>query len=385
MARRTRKFNYQQRSREQIETRQEGESLFDQPYKGNYTIFSPKPGSHSIRILPPTWDNAEHYGVDVYLHSSVGTDNQTYLCLNKNEGGPGGCPVCKEYDNLRRLGEEKAADEIRPYRRVLCWILNLGGEEPEKPVLFPMPVTIDRELAIRSQVKRTGEILCIDHPEEGYDVEFKKSGTGLNTKYEGVDISRVSTPISDDDAVFDSVMDFILDHPLPSVLNFYDADYVANVLGGQVASSSPSSRSFDDEEEETPVRSQRSRRAVVEEPEDEEEEVEVSASQPLDDAPNADRDMADIGWTCTVAFDVGDEDGEIVSRDGDSVVVKFSDGGEEEVAIEECSNFQPPKKAKPAEEEKPVRRRRVAVKEDQPEEEDDSPKGRVRRRIAEAK
>ena len=49
---------------------------FDTVIKDRFEQFKAKEGDHLIRFLPPTWENAEHYGLDIHVHNNVGPDNR---------------------------------------------------------------------------------------------------------------------------------------------------------------------------------------------------------------------------------------------------------------------------------------------------------------------
>src|SRR5262245_13483641 len=82
-------FAYKERSVDNVRKRaaQKG-GMYDSPFQDGFDTWRAKPGDNTIRFLPPTWDGAEHFGFDVYVHRNVGSDNSTYLCLNKMKGKP---------------------------------------------------------------------------------------------------------------------------------------------------------------------------------------------------------------------------------------------------------------------------------------------------------
>src|ERR1700693_6132381 len=87
-------FSYTPRDPDKVKERAEQTgSRFDSPFIDRFDTFRPKVGDNLIRILPPTWDDHDHYGFDIWVHSYIGPDNGTYLCLNKMQNKP--CPICK--------------------------------------------------------------------------------------------------------------------------------------------------------------------------------------------------------------------------------------------------------------------------------------------------
>src|SRR6185295_15722935 len=120
---------------------------------------------------------------------------------------------------------------LRCSRRVLTWIIDRNAET-EGPKLYSMPWTLDKDISILSIDKDTKGILQVDHPFEGFDIDFKKDGQGINTKYVGIQIARRSTPLSTNTKMVDEWITFIDENPLPSMLNFYDYDKIAKAFDG---------------------------------------------------------------------------------------------------------------------------------------------------------
>ncbi len=252
------KFKYKKRSKDSYKKRADQQNgQFDSAYKPNLSTWTPKAGDHRVRFLPPTWEDAEHYGIDVWLHSSIGANDDTYVCLAKH--GKGKCPICEEEARARRQGDTKYADNIKPYRRVLAWVI-VRDKEDDGPVLWPMPWTVDRDITLQCLDKTTGEVLAVDDPEDGYDVDFTRDGSGMKTKYVGIGIARRSSPLAEYEDTEDEWLDAVTESPLPDCLNFYEYDYIKEVLLGGTS---------EEAEEEAPPPRRSSRRS---EPEEEEEE-----------------------------------------------------------------------------------------------------------------
>ena len=319
------RFQYKPRSKESVEKRasQQG-GQFDNWTKDTIPMFTPKAGKHRVRFLPPMWDGAEHYGMDIYVHFNVGPDQQQYLCLRQHADSK--CPLCEESERLKNAGEDDAAYDLKANKRVLGYVIDRDDEEAG-PKLWAMPWTVDRDITALMVDPDSGEVILVDHPDEGYDIVFQRQGTGVNTKYVGAQIARKSSPLCDDPEVQDEWLEFVQNTPVPKTLCTFDYDYVKNELegGGPLDS--------DDDEEEKRGKSTKRRKKV----EDDEEE---------DDPP----------------FDADDDDDEEeeeekprrrrrVKKEEPEEEEEDDDDGEEE------------------EEEKPRRRRRV--KKEEPEEEDD--------------
>lgn len=226
---------------------------YDTFFDSRFTKYTAQGGFNCIRILPPSWEGADHFGFDYFLHSNVGPDNSQYLCLEKMadlaeiKGVEGGrCPVCEERRRLEREGEVEEANQMKVARRVGVWVIDRENER-DGPKFYDMSWTMDKDIASLQINKRTGEAILIDDPEEGFDFEFQREGKGLNTRYIGKQIARQSSPISDDPRQQDQWLEFITEHPIPDVLNFFEYDYIAKVFAGR-----PPPAEREEEEEPTP-------------------------------------------------------------------------------------------------------------------------------------
>lgn len=236
-----RTFSYQRRDDAEAKRRAEGQDdKFDVYISRDVELYKVKDGDNRIRILPPTWDRPKHYGLDVWVHYGVGPDRQTYLCLHKMKGED--CPICEERAEAVRDGDEKYAKELEPKRRVLVYLLDREDRKNPGPYAWAMPQTLDRDVVKVSVDRDTGEVLPIDHHEEGYDVVFEKKGAKDRTEYLGVQLSRRSSPADNDDA-----LDFITEHPLDSMLVYYPYDHIAKAFGKSGGGAGSSSRDRDDE------------------------------------------------------------------------------------------------------------------------------------------
>jgi hypothetical protein len=224
------KFVYEQRSVEDVEKRVSNGSKFDRSLKDFVKMFKPVTGKNRVRILPPTWKDPTHYGYDVWSVYNVGPDNQNYLSLSKM--GKGKDPVFEEYQKAKSEGREDDAKNLAARRRVMVYVIDRKHED-EGPQVWFMPIGIDKDICAISVDEDTGALINVDSPEDGYDVTFTKEGDKLMTKYTGVAIARTSSPISTNDKLYDEWLDYIVEHPLPSLLNFYSYEHIKAVLNGE--------------------------------------------------------------------------------------------------------------------------------------------------------
>ena len=242
VAKKERGFNYQKRTKDDLKERANMKGgNYDTYIKPKFKQWKPKDGKNLIRILPPTWDDAKHYGLDIFVNFSIGADNQAYLSLSKH--GKGDDPLAEARREAQRDGDKDLAKALNPSQRILYWIIDRNDED-EGPLLWASPFTFDKSLSNLCIDEDTKEVIFIDDPAEGCDVRFYKEGTGLTTKYDPskMKVLKPST-LHEDEGQEQDWLDFIAEHPLPEVLNFYDYDHIKATFDGQAG------RKDDDEEE----------------------------------------------------------------------------------------------------------------------------------------
>src|ERR1700677_2560430 len=200
----SRNFVYQPRSPEAWKKRESG-NTFQGFIKDSYMGFSPKK-ENWVRFLPPTWENAGHYGIDIWVHYSVGPENASVLCLYKMTGKP--CPVCEAFAAKEAAGQEDST-QYKPTRRVLVWLINRKEDKEKKPQYWAQPQTVDKEITKICRDRISGQLYYIDNPDTGYDVLFDKEGEQMLTKYVGFQIDRNPTSIDQ------SYLDYAVNNPLP--------------------------------------------------------------------------------------------------------------------------------------------------------------------------
>lgn len=225
-----RSSGYQYQARDDSDVRRradQGANDFDKILKPHIKMWKANDGDNRIRIIPPTWDKAKHFGLDIYIHYGVGPDRASYLCLQKMQGEAD--PIAEEHAEAVKDGDEEYAKEIAAKHRVLIYLIDRDNEK-DGVQAWAMPSGLDRDIVKVSVDKASGEVLQIDHPEDGYDLTFEKNGTGIKTKYEGVAIARRSSPLGKD-----QWLEFAMENPLPDQLHFYDYDHIAKVFNGKGA------------------------------------------------------------------------------------------------------------------------------------------------------
>lgn len=221
-------FEYKPRDADAIQRRASAGGNREGFLADGVKTFTPKEGQHTVRILPPTWDGAEHYGYDVWAHYNVGPDGGAYLCLQKMNNEH--CPICTDRARAIKENDEELEMALKPRQRVACWAIDRDNER-DGPMLWLLPWTLDREIVQQSQDKKTREYYNLDSPDEGYDVSFERQGKGQTTKYIGVQLDRRSSPLSDDDETVAEWLEFVQKNPVPDQLVFQDEDKLADLVG----------------------------------------------------------------------------------------------------------------------------------------------------------
>lgn len=270
---------------------------FDRLYKEGLKTWTPKgEGKYKIRILPAGWGDEDNppdfWGVKVWVHPSLGPDNRdAYICPNKTNGDP--CPICDAINEAKRTGSipprdteagrKHWANQVKPYERVLAYVLvrsdsDIDDEGVDAVRLFPMAPSLAKAIAQQGEDPDDGEVLYLDDLEDGYDLTFKREGTGMKTRYGGVQLSRKSTAADDEDDVLDDLEGFVVENALPEAFIVQTADYLDSVFNGTAGTASADEEDDEieeeeEEEEETkPARRSRRSRASDEEEEDEDED-----------------------------------------------------------------------------------------------------------------
>jgi len=231
-------YTYKKRSHEQNRKRanQRGGD-FDAVLKDGFETWSPKPDVRSkVRIMPPTWDDPEHFGIDVWVHYQIGADKNSYICPNRQMKE--WCPICEERERVKAEATEEELRALAPTRRVAYFIIDRTREE-DGPLVWLAAWTVDRDIMAQAEVE--GEWLEVDHPDEGFDLIFKRDGQGLKTKYNGIKFSRHASPISDDAATQKKWLRLIVKNPIPTILNHFDGEYIQKVFAGTVSKKEASS------------------------------------------------------------------------------------------------------------------------------------------------
>ena len=213
---------------------------FDSFIKSDFKKYKVRDGKNLIRIIQPTWDDAEHYAYTIQLNYGIGVDNQSFLSLSAMLGEKD--PLAEAKKVAEREGDKKTAKALQPRKRRLMWIIDRLDEE-EGPQLFDCPLTVDNDFLNLAQDEDTKEVMWVDDPKTGHDIRFYKEGVQLATKYPAAKMKILGeTPLHEDLDVAKDWITYVKENPVPECLNFYDYDHIASVFDGTV-------RTADDDED----------------------------------------------------------------------------------------------------------------------------------------
>lgn len=396
MAKSKRTFDYQPPSFEETVDRAERKgSLFDTLFKDSVKTFKARQGANIVRILPPSWKGARHYGLPIKVHRGVGPDDRQYLCLRENDSSPHDvCPICQALYDLGSRATAEDKKELRPGTSMVYYVVDREAEKEGVQIWMSSPTT-DSEIAAQSVNRRSKAVLDIVHPEDGYDLEFTRSGTTRNnTRYRGFQISRDSSPLSDRDKDVDEWLDFIFDNPLPTVLNFYPPDHMEKVFYGKAKETEDkktTSRIRDEEPAEEERLSRRRNRDEDDEPrksrdeEDERPARRASRDEEPEERPRSngrvrldkEEETPFDGGRRTASSNGHDEEDERPSsrrtaREEPAEEVERPSSRSRREAAEEPEE-RPSRRSREEDDERPARRSRG--------DDDDSPRDRMRQRI----
>lgn len=254
------KFQYRARTAEQMQKRASQQGGSRDPYLNTDVKFYTPGGDNKIRILPPTWPDAEHFGYELHIHYDIGPDRSSYLCLDKMKGTAGECPICRERADAEKKGEKEYADGLKPGKRVAVFVID-RNKPKEGPLLWSMPWTVDRDICAQAVDKDSGEVFQVDDPENGYDVLFGKEGSGTTTKYKAIQIARRSSPLSDDPDLAEQWLKWVMEHPIPDMLKLYPPEHIEKVFSGEAPASKEADTTV--EEEAPPARAARATSAAA--------------------------------------------------------------------------------------------------------------------------
>jgi hypothetical protein len=192
------------------------------------------------------------------VHYGMGADEQTYLC-RKMLGQDEDCPFCDEARRLQKEGDSDDAADFKAKKRMGAYLIDRKGDS-DKPVFWSIPFGTWKDI-ITSMEDEDGEIVEIDHPEEGCDILFNKEGQAKRTKYQGIRLGKVRPIVKDPDRQ-EEILEEITEMDLTKVFKFYEPEYLQGVLEGTVSKDNEDDDEDEDDDDDEPRRKRSKRRST---------------------------------------------------------------------------------------------------------------------------
>jgi hypothetical protein len=271
-------------------TRQQ--SRFDSTIEGGH-FWYPKNGEHALRILP--WHDHEHWAMaPVWEHRFVGVHNSNYLCLQLMLQKR--CPICEE-ERAIKARDPEAAKKIAAKSRYYLYVLDRRGLNSEEPLVWNIWDKLHRSILLQTKSSR-GDIIEPAEPDNGFDMVFVKSGSGMIADYDGFKFDQQPCPIFTDPKKQRRLLEWLVEHPLDSLLSYKTPTYLEQVMGGTVAE--PDDELDNPEPEDAPRRPRTTAAALVDDADEAPPPRRASTPTALDDEddedsplPNGDEDEDD--------------------------------------------------------------------------------------------
>lgn len=290
-----RKFKFKKRTAEQVRRHQQSldSGGYDSIFKKGFRPWRAKEGKNRIRVLPSTWDNDDnHYAMEIWTHPFIGPPGQkaAYLCLAKMKGEK--CASCEIHGKLLKEEEKEEANQYRPVRQFACWILDRRADDDKwQPVPYAMPQSVDKQIVDASIDDDTGSVEHVEDPDQGYDVILTRKGKNKNTDYTAK-ISRSASRISEDDEQQEEVLQFVMQNPIPDILEFKPYEYLKKLLDGETDEPDEDADDDEDEDEDESRSSKRGKRLASSYSEDDEDEDDDEESDEEDERRMKKRKLA---------------------------------------------------------------------------------------------
>jgi hypothetical protein len=239
------RFKGKARSSNTTEKRRSKGGDWDSIFKKDIPVYKARDGKNTIRIISPNlfiedtkgkekevgWVGADYWGMDIFVHNSVGDTFTPYLCLQKMLKKP--CPICEDRERAEREGSEDEEDEkyiksLRPKHRVIVYLVDRKSDDPEVQVWSMPRYGMDDEIAKVAYDEDDNSDIPVDCPEDGRNIHFQlcKDMKSPDFGYSGIKLSSNPTEIDNE------FLEYVADNPLPDVLQFYSYERIKEVHEG---------------------------------------------------------------------------------------------------------------------------------------------------------
>lgn len=270
---------YKRPSAESIKERSNRKSGgFDSIWKNNVPRFMYEKGKNPLRICPPTFqpNEADHHFMQVWVHPRQGSDFSDYLCLKKMLKKP--CAFCDAQAAAMKDDDADEVKKFKPSEQWVGWVLARDAEDdPDDAKAFKTSFTQDRNLSALSQSSKGGVVYVAD-PDNGYDINIIRKGSGLNTEYL-ISIDRESTPLLESPKAQKKLLDWLNANPINEQLEFKNYEYQEQIIKGVVEDKDEDLDDDEDEDEDTGKKSTKASKRNKRDEEDNDEEDEAKSDR----------------------------------------------------------------------------------------------------------
>lgn len=199
---------------------------FDALAKLGIEVWKSKEGPNFIAVVPPP-DPDAYFGYEFFAHYNVGVSGGSFICPRMMKKGK--CPLCEEYQRLKGQPDmsEKTLRTLNPFPpRHMFWIIDMQSEETQAQgvQLYDAPMTVNDEILSLSKDSRTGEVIDVSDPVDGFTLEFERAGKGIRTTYRGF-------KLEERDPLFEDWLEQVV--PFEDVVVIQDYDYLKTAYYGE--------------------------------------------------------------------------------------------------------------------------------------------------------
>lgn len=202
----------EKRTKESYDTKDSSgkfKSIFEPSKIQGVAKWKPSEDDHSINIIPyiagknnPLYSEGKTaYYLDIYIHRSVGVNEDSYICLSRSYGQR--CPICEHAAELRKMDEydEDYVKSLNPTRRAIYNIQVLDNPKEIAKGVQLWDVShflFEKELAELAKKKQGGGFVVFSNPDTGKIISFRKKGEGKSMKFPALSFEDREEPISDE-------------------------------------------------------------------------------------------------------------------------------------------------------------------------------------------
>ncbi len=243
-------------------------------------FFSATQGRNRINIIPYTIKSKNHplvrrgefeigeedYLMDLFVHRGVGINQASVVCLKQNYGKP--CPVCEQMNELKKMGKEKEAGELKASRRVFYNVEDV--KNPGKVQIFETShFLFEKELIDEARDDEEGGFIDFADVRKGKNICFRaqkvKKSNFEFTEFKSFSFQDREDPLDED--LLEEAISF------DEILQVPTYEEIEKLLFGE-----------DEEEEDDDVKpTKKASKKVVEE--DDEDDFEEEEEKPVKKAP----------------------------------------------------------------------------------------------------